>query len=364
MGSCFWPLWPSSPKAMLVKRVRQKKIRQIILSTTAAAMADLNPITATEHTDLITASVDSSPTMAESVDSSPIMEVSVDLSLTMADMVDISLTMADMVDINPITEDSEDTNPITAMGDTDPFMVVTEDTDLITVATEDTDTANGMVTGILTELAMEITFLTDTETRMWTKHTKIPNPTKFLNLITPTLTITSTKCTSTQTLRMIIKQTTSTLKSGGICKMANMDTSNRNTESTLKFNPIMVTVVITAQDMEVMPMAVTENLITEEATKKITTEEVMEANINMEVVQDMEDTEVVHTAVTKNFEAAVMDRKTPNTIRMDNSGQKMKIKNEIELPLEVSFNVNNLVSFFFSCDIYFLALHEMDFVKD
>merc|ERR1711874_911729 len=164
----------------------------------------------------------------------------------------------------------------------DPFMAVTEDTDLITVATEDTDTVKGMVTGILTELAMEITFLTDTETRMWTKHTKIPNPTKFLNLITPTLTITSTKCTSTQTLRMIIKQTTSTLKSGGICKMANMDTSNRNTESTLKFNPIMVTVVITAQDMEVM-----------------------EANINTEVVLDMEDTEVVHTAVTKNFEAVV-----------------------------------------------------------
>merc|ERR1711874_121241 len=116
-------------------------------------------------------------------------------------------------------------------------------------------------------------------------------------------------------------------------KMANMDTSNRNTESTLKFSPIMVTVVITAQDMEVMPMAVTENLIMEEA------------NINTEVVLDMEDTEVVHTAVTKNFEAVVMDRKMPNTTRMDNSGQKMKIKNEIELPLEVSFNVNNLVLF-------------------
>merc|ERR1711913_205020 len=232
------------------------------------------------------------------------------ISLIMADMVDTSLTMADMVDI--------------------------------TVVTEDTDTAKGMVTDILTELAMEITVLSDTETTMWTKHTKIPNPTKFLNLITPTLTITSTKCTSTQTLRMITKQTTSTLKSGGICKMANMDTSNRNTESTLKFNPIMVTVVITAQDMEVMPMAVTENLIMEEATKKITTEEVMEANINTEVVLD---TEVVHTAVTKNFEAVVMDRKMPNTTRMDNSGQKMKIKNEIELPLEVSFNVNNLVLF-------------------
>merc|ERR1712002_1263973 len=156
--------------------------------------------------------------MAESVDSSLTMADSVDLSLTMADMVDISLTMADMVDINPITEDSEDTNPITAMEDTDPFMAVTEDTgpfmavtedtDLM-AATEDTDTAKGMVTDILTELAMEITFLSDTETRMRTKHTKIPNPTKFLNLITPTLTITSTKCTSTQTLRMIIKRKTS-----------------------------------------------------------------------------------------------------------------------------------------------------------
>merc|ERR1712048_1164310 len=187
---CFWPLWPSSPKAMLVKMVRQKKIRQIILSTTVAAMADLNPITATEHTDLITASLDSSPTMAESVDS--------------------SLTMADMVDINPITEDSEDTNPITAMEDTDLFMAVTEDTDPFMAVTEDTDTAKGMVTDILTELVMELTFLSDTETRMRTKHTKIPNPTKFLNLTSPTLTITSTKCTSTQTLRMIIKQTIST----------------------------------------------------------------------------------------------------------------------------------------------------------
>lgn len=95
----------------------------------------------------------------------------------------------------------------------------------------------------------------------------------------------------------------------------------------------MVTVDTTAQDMEVMPTAVTENLITEEAmeaTKKITTEEVTEANINTEAVQDMEATEVVHTAVTKNLEAAKMDRKMSNTTRMDNSGQKMKIKNEIE----------------------------------
>merc|ERR1712019_121128 len=110
-----------------------------------------------------------------------------------------------------------------------------------------------------------------------------------------------------------------------------MDTSNRNTESTLKFNLIMVMVVITAQAME--------------------------ANIITEVVLDMEDTEVVHTAVTKNFEAAMMDRKMPNTTRPYNSGQKMKIKNEIELPPEVSFNVNNLASFFLA--VIFISLHSM-----
>merc|ERR1712080_434128 len=114
--------------------------------------------------------------------------------------------------------------------------------------------------------------------------------------------------------------TPSTSKSDGICKTANMNTSNRNTESTHKSHPVdpwvtMVTVVTSAQDMEVMPTAVTE---------KITTEEVMEA------VQDMEDTAVVHTAVTKNLEAVTMDRKMPNTTRRDNSGQRMKIKNEIE----------------------------------
>jgi len=208
-------------------------------------------------------------------------------------------------------------------------------------ATEDTDTNTGMVTDILMEdmgpllleVAMEITFLSDTETNTRTRPTKIPNPTKFLNLITLTLTVISTKLTTTTTLRMITKLTTSTSKSGGIRKTANTNTSNRNTESTHKSNLIMVTVDTTAQDMEVMPTAVTENLITEEAmeaTKKITTEEVTEANINTEAVQDMEATEVVHTAVTKNLEAAKMDRKMSNTTRMDNSGQKMKIKNEIE----------------------------------
>merc|ERR1711936_1484034 len=203
-------------------------------------------------------------------------------------------------------------------------------------ATEDTDTNTGMVTDILledmvpllTEVAMGITFLSDTETSTRTKPTKIPNPTKFLNLITPTLTIISTKFTTTTMLRMITKPTTSMSKSNGIRKTANTNTSNRNTVSTHKNNLIMVTVDTTAQDMEVMPTAVTENLITEEAmeaTKKITTEEVTEANINTEAVQDMEDTEVVHMAVTKNLEAATMDRKMPNTTRMDNSGQKMKI---------------------------------------
>merc|ERR1711974_216028 len=124
---------------------------------------------------------------------------------------------------------------------------------------------------LVTEVAMEITFLSDTETSTRTKPTKIPNPTKFLNLITPTLTIISTKFTTTTTLRMITKPTTSTSKSNGIRKTANTNTSNRNTESTHKSNLIMVTVDTTAQDMVVMPTAVTENLITEEAmeaTKK------------------------------------------------------------------------------------------------
>merc|ERR1719228_2013637 len=154
-------------------------------------------------------------------------------------------------------------------------------------ATEDTDTNTGMVSDILledmgpllSEVAMEITFLSDTETNTRTKPTKIPNPTKFLNLITPTLTVISTKLTTTTTLRMITKLTTSTSESAWIRKTANTNTSNRNTESTHKSNLIMVTVDTTAQDMEVMPTAVTENLITEEAmeaTKKTTTEEVTE----------------------------------------------------------------------------------------
>merc|ERR1712080_675725 len=217
------------------------------------------------------------------------MADTVDISLIMADMVDISLTMGGMV-TDILMEDMEP---------------------------------------LLTEVPMEITFLSDTETSIRTKLTKIPNPTKFLNLITPTLTIISTKLTTTTTLRTIIKATPSTSKSDGICKTADMTTSNRNTESTHKSHPVdpwvtMITVVTSAQDMEVMPTAVTENIITEEAmeaTKKITTEEVTEA---------VQDTAVVHTAVTKNLEAVTMDRKMPNTTRRDNSGQRMKIKNEIE----------------------------------
>merc|ERR1712093_191203 len=93
---------------------------------------------------------------------------------------------------------------------------------------------------LLSEVAMEITFLSDTETNKRTRPTKL---------------------TTTTTLRMITKLTTLTSKSGGIRKTANTNTSNRNTESTHKSNLIMVTVDTTAQDMEVMPTAVTENLI-------------------------------------------------------------------------------------------------------
>merc|ERR1740124_771198 len=128
------------------------------------------------------------------------------------------------------------------MVDTDLNTAATGGTDLITAATGDTDRNKGMVTeeamedteeamedteALLTEVPMEITFLPDTETKARTKPTKIPKATKFPSLITPTLTIISTKFTTTQTLRTITKRTPLTSKSNGICKTANMNTSNR-----------------------------------------------------------------------------------------------------------------------------------------
>jgi len=58
-------------------------------------------------------------------------------------------------------------------------------------------------------------------------------------------------------------------------------------------------------------------------TAMVTADTVM-VTVDMAMVTD---TEVVHTVVTKNLETAAMDQKMP---RMNNSSQKMKIKNEIE----------------------------------
>merc|ERR1712173_175705 len=102
----------------------------------------------------------------------------------------------------------------------------------------------------------------------------------------------------------------------------NTNTSNRNTESIHNSNPNMAMVVTTAEDTEVIPMAVTENLIMEEAME-VTLKEVTE-----------QDTVAVFTGVTINPGTeevrgmeAMTDRKMPNTIKMDTNIQ-MKIKNE------------------------------------
>merc|ERR1712142_330995 len=125
--------------------------------------------------------------------------------------------------------------------------------------------------------------------------------------------------------------------------------SKRNTESIHNSNLNMAMVVTTAEDTEVIPMAVTENLTMEEAME-VTQKEVMEAvtEVDMVAVTDTEvamdtegnltmevqDTEEVFTAVTINPGTeevrgmeAVTDRKMPNTVKMDTNIQ-MKIKNE------------------------------------
>merc|ERR1712142_58832 len=122
--------------------------------------------------------------------------------------------------------------------------------------------------------------------------------------------------------------------------------SKRNTESIHNSNLNMAMVVTTAEDTEVIPMAVTENLTMEEAmevTQKEVTEADMVAVTDTEVAMDTEvnrtivevqDTEAVFTAVPTNPATeevrgmeAMTDRKMPNTIKMDTSIQ-MKIKNE------------------------------------
>merc|ERR1719500_164516 len=117
--------------------------------------------------------------------------------ITAADTVDISLILVDTVDINPVMD----------MADTDKVMA----------ATEDTDTTKGMVTNPLMEdtealLMEEAPMETFSEVMEATetiriKSTKIPKPTKLLNLIIPTLMDISTKFTTTPTSRTITKQT-------------------------------------------------------------------------------------------------------------------------------------------------------------
>merc|ERR1712212_793071 len=118
-------------------------------------------------------------------DSDPIMAV---------DTADISRILVDMADINPAMD----------MADTDIVMA-------------DTDTTKGMVTDLLSEdmeaLLMEEALMeTFSEAMEVTKtirikNTKIPKPTKFLNLIIPTLMAISIKFTTTLTSRTITKQT-------------------------------------------------------------------------------------------------------------------------------------------------------------
>lgn len=200
---------------MEAKKEKQKKKRLIILGTTAvvmglvAAMAadtnlvmegDINPGTA--DLDLITAEamVDINPVMVVDINpvTADIIPDTVDtVPITAADTVDISLILVDTVDINPVMD----------MADTDKVMA----------ATEDTDTTKGMVTDLLMEdtevlLMEEAPMETFSEVMEATetiriKSTKIPKPMKLLNLIIPTLMATSTKFTTTQTSRMITKQT-------------------------------------------------------------------------------------------------------------------------------------------------------------
>merc|ERR1712110_1141247 len=166
---------------MEAKKEKQKKKRQIIMGITVVVMGlvtamavDTNPVTVY----ITGATVDTVPIMA-------------------ADTVDISRILVDMADINPVMDMA--------------------DTDIVMAATEDTDTTKGMVTDLLMEdteaLLMEEALMETfseamevTET-IRIKNIKIPKPTKFLNLIIPTLTAISTKFTTTQISRTITKRT-------------------------------------------------------------------------------------------------------------------------------------------------------------
>lgn len=172
----------------------------------AAMAADTNPVMegdinpGTADLDLITAE-------AMAADINPVMVVDINpvtVYITGATVDTVPIMAADTVDISRILVDMADINPAMDMADTD----------IVMAATEDTDTTKGMVTDLLLEdteaLLMEEalmeTFSEVTET-IRIKNTKIPKPTKFLNLIIPTLMAISIKFTTTLTSRTITKQT-------------------------------------------------------------------------------------------------------------------------------------------------------------
>jgi hypothetical protein len=201
---------------MEAKKEKQKKKRQIILDITVVVMglvtamaADTNPVMegdinpGTADLDLITAE-------AMAADINPVMVVDINpvtVYITGATVDTVPIMAADTVDISRILVDMADINPVMDMADTD----------IVMAATEDTDTTKGMVTDLLMEdteaLLMEEALMETfseamevTET-IRIKNTKIPKPTKFLNLIIPTLTAISIKFTTTPTSRTITKRT-------------------------------------------------------------------------------------------------------------------------------------------------------------
>lgn len=201
---------------MEAKKEKQKKKRHIILGITVVVMglvtamaADTNPVMegdinpGTADLDLITAE-------AMAADINPVMVVDINpvtVYITGATVDTVPIMAADTVDISRILVDMADINPVMDMADTD----------IVMAATEDTDTTKDMVTDLLMEdteaLLMEEALMETfseamevTET-IRIKNTKIPKPTKFLNLIIPTLTAISIKFTTTPTSRTITKRT-------------------------------------------------------------------------------------------------------------------------------------------------------------
>jgi hypothetical protein len=199
-------------KATEAKKEKQKKKRHIILGITVVVMglvtamaADTNPVMegdinpGTADLDLITAE-------AMAADINPVMVVDINpvtVYITGATVDTVPIMAADTVDISRILVDMADITPVMDMADTEIVMAATEDMDktkgMVTDLMEDTEVL------LMEEAPME-TFSEATET-IRIKKTKIPKPTKLLNLIIPTLMAILTKFTTTLTSRTITKQT-------------------------------------------------------------------------------------------------------------------------------------------------------------